>query len=530
MNQPIYKSYRSFAATCALATAMAIPAATYAGEVTLKSADGTVNLVGEFIEFTDNNYVIRTGLGDLRISASRVSCIGDDCPTFSTTEADINIGGSDTIAQGVMPLLVSGYGAFLGADATQTATGVDGQFLTDMVGEQGFGDPIGSYLVTSTSSDASFAALLDDTIQVGMSARRITPDEARALRDAGGGQMISPDQEHIIASDSLVFITHPSNPVRSMTMDQLRAVLTGGITNWSELGGEDAKIQLVLASEGTPNMELIDEKIFDFGDPEHPSDRVSIDNDTETASFINANPNALGMVGYAFQRGAQPVTLINDCGLTMIPEAFSVRTEEYALQRSLYLYTRADTATEATTAFVDYATSNAADEVIAKAGFIDLGVDRHAQPLDGDRAKALLDPNADTYEAGFMREMLGQMVNYDRLSTTFRFRTGSQSLDLRGELNIARLTDYLEMQPEGTKIMFVGFTDNVGAFDSNRELSKSRADQVMSALQSYASDRLSGVEMTTTGFGSIAPSACNTSESERQVNRRVEVWIEAANG
>jgi phosphate transport system substrate-binding protein len=36
--------------------------------------------------------------------------------------------------------------------------------------------------------------------------------------------------------------------------------------------------------------------------------------------------------------------------------------------------------------------------------------------------------------------------------------------------------------------------------------------------------------MQTAGFGEIAPTACNTSEAERQINRRVEVWIEAANG
>jgi len=126
--------------------------------------------------------------------------------------------------------------------------------------------------------------------------------------------------------------------------------------------------------------------------------------------------------------------------------------------------------------------------------------------------------------------MLTDMVKYDRLSTTFRFRTGSSVLDPRGRSNLERLTDYLEAQPEGTEVQFVGFTDDVGAFESNRVLSVGRADQVLAEMRGFAGDRLNGIEMTSRGFGEIAPSACNTSENERHINRRVEVWIKSANG
>ena len=51
-----------------------------------------------------------------------------------------------------------------------------------------------------------------------MSLRRILPAEARALRAAGMGNMVSHDQEHIVAIDSVVIITHPSNPVKEITI------------------------------------------------------------------------------------------------------------------------------------------------------------------------------------------------------------------------------------------------------------------------------------------------------------------------
>ena len=95
-----------------------IPMSVLADEVTLKSADGTVNLVGEFVDFKDDTYIIRTGLGDLRIAASRVRCEGDACPTFETAEANVVIAGSGTVGNGMMPLLISGYASHLDAEAS----------------------------------------------------------------------------------------------------------------------------------------------------------------------------------------------------------------------------------------------------------------------------------------------------------------------------------------------------------------------------------------------------------------------------
>jgi phosphate transport system substrate-binding protein len=300
--------------------------------------------------------------------------------------------------------------------------------------------------------------------------------------------------------------------------------------NWSEVGGDDAPIQVVDRSTDSGTRGVFESRLFGDAVPAVPSGAIIASDNTEVAAIVNDDLTAIGFVGYAFQRGAKPVVLVNECGLSMIPDAFSARTEEYALQRFLYLYNRADLTGQDGADFVNYAVSAEADDVIGKAGFIDLGVDRRAQPLDGDRAKQLLDPSVDDYEGGIMRGMLSQMVDYDRLSTTFRFRTGSSNLDPRGRLNRSRLADYLETQPDGTNVLFVGFTDDVGPFDSNQNLSKGRAQQVMAELRSYAGDRLTGVEMDASGYGEVAPSACNTSENGRGINRRVEVWIQSANG
>ena len=88
-----------------------------------------------------------------------------------------------------------------------------------------------------------------------------------------------------------------------------------------------------------------------------------------------------------------------------------------------------------------------------------------------------------------------------------------------------RLTQFLESQPENTQVMLVGFTDDVGAFASNRDLSERRAAQVLNDLSSFSNGELPNVQISSAGYGEVAPSACNSDENGRRINRRVEVWI-----
>lgn len=511
----------------AVAGALFAPTFAFAADVTLKSSDGTVNIVGEFLSFDENAYFIRTGLGELRISAERVRCEGAACPVFETATADVVIAGSDTVGLGMMPLLLEGYAAFQDAEAVMTSTSTAGEIIAEMTGDQGFGDPMGSFLVSSTASGDAFSKLLNKESEIGMAARRIKPAEARALKKAGAGNMISPSQEHIVAVDSLVVIVHPENPVQELSIEQVADVFSGKITNWKDLGGADAPITLFDRQVGSGTRSVFQGAVNSGEEVAIAASATVMDDNTKMATAVNSDPHAIGYVSYAFQRGAKPLPLVNECGIRMTPDAFSARTEEYALQRRIYLYNREDAISDTSQSFIDFTRSADADDVIQKAGFISLGIDQVKQPLDGSRARALLGTEADAYEGGVMREMLGMMVDYDRLSSTFRFRTGSSRLDERAKLDMARLTDFLETVDDGTEVLFVGFTDNVGAFGSNRELSQRRAQQVMEELADAGGERLANVKMASAGYGEVAPSACNSSENGRGINRRVEVWISA---
>ncbi len=193
------------------------------------------------------------------------------------------------------------------------------------------------------------------------------------------------------------------------------------------------------------------------------------------------------------------MTLVNDCGIEERPDAFSARTEEYALQRRVYLYSRSDTATEPLQQFLQYATSQNADPLVAKAGFIGLGIVNRSQSADSARAEALRQVT-DRYEREFADRMLDQLGEFDRLSTTFRFRNASSQLEERGQLDLQRLVDYLAENGPDSEIVFVGFMDDVGSFQGNLSLSENRAAQVLEEVRAVVGDRLPGVKMSSVGL------------------------------
>ncbi len=510
-----------------LAGYLAMAGNTMAQEVRLASSDGTVDMVGDFVAFEDNAYILATALGQLRVSASRVSCSGEACPDLTQAEVDIAISGSDEIGTGLMPLLFEGYAGSRNAAAAISNTAQEGQLIAELTSDEGFGDQLTTIQVTGSSATLGLGDLLKEETDIAMASRRIVPEEAQALRNAGAGDMIDPAQEHIIAIDSLIVITNPANPVTTMDVRQLFGIYSGAITNWAQVGGPDLPVEVVIRNVGDNRRDVFESSFFGSADVSMTKDAEIVPNSNAVAQFVNTNPGAIGVVGYAFQRGASTINIINQCGITMVPDAFSAKTEEYALQRRLFLYTREDTIKPDVEDFVAYATSAEADNVIRKAGFIGFSVDRREQSIDDVRATALQNANADAYEQGFMRQMLEKMVDYDRLSTTFRFRTGSAELNERGLVDKDRLIKYLETQPAGSDVLFVGFTDSVGQFDTNLSLAERRSAEVAAQVQSFAGDRLSGLNLSSIGYGEIAPSGCNASDSGRRINRRVEVWIKS---
>ena len=113
-----------------------------------------------------------------------------------------------------------------------------------------------------------------------------------------------------------------------------------------------------------------------------------------------------------------------------------------------------------------------------------------------------------------------------RLSTTFRFASGSSRLDAKALHDVQRLVAFARAPGQrGKTLVFAGFTDAAGSPAVNAALAARRALQVRSAVLAAARGPVPFVATQVRGFGAVAPVACNSEGADKLLNRRVEVWL-----
>lgn len=504
-------------------------AATAAGaqdnSITLRSDDGFTQIRGELVDFDGTVYTVRTALGTLRIEAAQVECEGEACPSDPLFDAEFAIHGANTIGAELMPGLIQGYADSLNAELVREVGAQDSSVFR-IVAEDG--REMAEIELASRGSASSFDALAGEEAAIGMSSRRARDEDAETLAAAGYEDPRDTAREHVIALDGLVVVVHPRNPLRTIGQEDLAAVFSGEITNWSELGGPDRPIN-VYARDESGTFDTFDTLILDPAGLELTDAAKRFASNAELSDAVASDEGGIGFTDIATIRATKPLALRQSCGLLSEPTIFAMKTEEYPLSRRLYLYeTEASKPLHAQN-LIDFALSPEAQPLIAEAGFIDtLPASATLDRMGGRIIYSLT--SDDGFSLSAMREMLEELQDAERLSTTFRFTPASSDLDPLSQREAEALAQSLAAGAYGGKqVLLVGFTDAIGQFELNRELGNRRANVVLEAIEAAAPEgALDGVDIETRGYGELMPVGCNETFGGRLANRRVEVWLRDA--
>ena len=509
---------------CATALAVIFAGSAAANEIFLRSTDGSIDVKGELIDFKDGIYVVSSPLGVFRFGADRFRCEGAACPGIATDDAAFTIAGSETVGEELMPLILAGYAAALGAEADVAVGSKEFAKRIGLIDDEGFGEEFTSFQVVSNGSDDGLRDLLEGNADVAMTSRPISRREATTFSSAGLGSLSDLNQERVVAVDSIRVIVSPDNPVSHISLEDLARIYAGAFTNWSQIGGPDMPITVYSRAEGTGTRTLLDRNVLRSIRAEHTPDATIVGGNVEMANAVVADPGGIGLVGFAFERGAKTLALADRCGFQTLPDEFSSKTEEYPLERRLYIYNRNGEKNDVVDGLLDYVGSENVDGLVAKAGFVDLSIKRRPQTAIADRVRQELSSTSDPFETELMQKLYADLENWDRLSTTFRFATGSSALDNKAKRDLERLRSYLELQPDAS-IAVVGFTDSDGAAAGNLKLAERRAAQVAAEVRAAAGDLLSNDRLIVKAYGELAPAACNETFQGKTINRRVEIWV-----
>ena len=252
-----------------------------------------------------------------------------------------------------------------GGDASDTpAASVSGTVSTD--GSTSMEKVIGalseSYMAANkdvtvnynpTGSGAGITAVQEGTCDIGLSSRALKDEEKAAGL-----------QETVLAYDGIAIIVHPDNPVSDLTLEQIAQLYTGEITNWKDVGGNDAQVVLIgrEAASGTRDgFESI------TGTKDKCQYRQELTSTGDVITTVSQNPDAIGYASLASIKDS--VKALNVDGVT--PSEASVKDGSYKVQRPFVLVTvEGKTLSPAAQSFFDYATSSEAASIIAKAGAV----------------------------------------------------------------------------------------------------------------------------------------------------------------
>jgi phosphate transport system substrate-binding protein len=420
----------------------------------------------------------------------------------------LRLAGADVVAAHLARRLAAGYLALLGdTDIVTVDGGTPG--TVQITGQESGGRE--AIVITASSSGAGLMALKGAGADLAMTTRAITAGERTAL--APLGDLTSATSEHVIAVDAAAVVVNPASTLAAITKAQLRAALAGTLTDWSGLGQPAHPLRVYMrdaqaaASDGPAGV---------LGPDTDTRAAIPLGSDAEVLAAVARDPAAIGIVDWASAAGARAVPVADAGAKPVSPSDSTIATEDYPLSRRLYLYNAPGAATSFVQRFGDYVASSAGQAVVAASGFASLSIRTTVAAAPQPGAAATVVPAMATADATPVA-----VPGAQRLSTTFRFDSGSGSLDARGQRDIARLAAYLKARGiDGSHLVLAGFADNTGSDPANETVAQRRAQSVADALSRAG---VSGEQVKS--FGARFPVADNTTADGRDRNRRVEAYI-----
>lgn len=227
--------------------------------------------------------------------------------------------------------------------------------------------------VTGGGSGTGIAALINGTTDICEASRPMKDAEKTKLKE----RYFTLGVEIPVAKDGLAVYLHETNPVEKLSLEQLKAIYTGQITNWNEVGGPDAKIILYGRENNSGTYVFFKDNVLKGADFAPQTATLP-----GTAAVVNAvakDKNGIGYGGAAYAKGIKfcKVSEKTD-GQAFEPNLATVESGQYPLSRDLYWYLRSRP-TGDVKKLVDWVLSPEGQKVVSEVGYFPVKSARAAE-------------------------------------------------------------------------------------------------------------------------------------------------------
>ena len=219
------------------------------------------------------------------------------------------------------------------------------------------------FSVSGTGTGNGFKSLAEGSAQIANASRFIKDSEVQNCL----AKKVYP-VPFAVALDCIVPIVHKDNPVKGLTLAQLKDIYSGGITNWKEVGGKDAPIVVVGRDTSSGTYGTWQEMVMDRGDKTRVTPKAQIASSSGAMlASVSKNKNAIGYEGMGYVDTSVKGLAVDGAAAT----SAGARSGKYPLSRFLYMFTNGWPQGDVLD-FLLFMQSDAGQRIVNASGFVSL--------------------------------------------------------------------------------------------------------------------------------------------------------------
>ena len=224
-------------------------------------------------------------------------------------------------------------------------------------------NPKAKIAVTGGGSGVGISALLNKTTDIAMASRSMKQSEIDKAKELGIGV-----EEIVLGFDGITLIVNQNNSVKGLDSVTLGKIFRGEITNWKEVGGDDAKIVALSRDSSSGTHEFFKEHVIRGGEKnnlEYGPETLYMPSNEAIKQEVKSNKYAIGYIGMGYMDDSVHSLAID--GIT--PSKENVSNKTYPIAREVYWYVPSER-TGTMKELVDFAISNDGQSIVESEGFI----------------------------------------------------------------------------------------------------------------------------------------------------------------